>query len=277
MSNTVQVSVSREEIAGIKAEATAAGIVQSADATKPAETQAPVKPEWVPEKFWKEGKIDEEGLAKSYTELEQKLSKPSEKKLEDKKDEKSGDENEPDADKKEEGEDEKETTPPTEADVAKFSEEFAKEGKLSEDSYKALSEKHGLSKSYVDAYIQGQQALAELNQQKMHGLVGGTESYTEMTKWAGENLSKSEIAAFDKAVLEGDEAQVSFAIKGLHAQFQAANGQAPKEQVRGESRGSAVKPFGSMQEASRAASDPRYAKDPAYRQEVADRLAVSNI
>jgi hypothetical protein len=36
------------------------------------------KPDWLPEKFWKDGKIDQEGLSKSYTEVEQRFMKKTE-------------------------------------------------------------------------------------------------------------------------------------------------------------------------------------------------------
>ena len=41
----------------------------------PTESQTPTKPEHVPEKFWKDGKLDDLSLAKSYTELEGMIGK----------------------------------------------------------------------------------------------------------------------------------------------------------------------------------------------------------
>jgi len=41
----------------------------------PTESQTPTKPEHVPEKFWKDGKLDDLALAKSYTELEGMIGK----------------------------------------------------------------------------------------------------------------------------------------------------------------------------------------------------------
>lgn len=37
--------------------------------------QAPTKPDWVPDKFWKDGNVDAEGLAKSYKHLESRFHK----------------------------------------------------------------------------------------------------------------------------------------------------------------------------------------------------------
>lgn len=41
----------------------------------PLESQTPSRPDHVPEKFWKDGKLDDVSLSKSYTELESMIGK----------------------------------------------------------------------------------------------------------------------------------------------------------------------------------------------------------
>lgn len=42
----------------------------------PVDGAVAIRPEYIPEKFWKDGKVDSEGLAKSYTELEKAKATP---------------------------------------------------------------------------------------------------------------------------------------------------------------------------------------------------------
>ena len=64
--------------------------------------------------------------------------------------------------------------------------------------------------------------------------------------------------------------------KGLHAQYVAANGSNPSL-VKGNAANSTTNGFQSWQQVSEAMRNPKYANDPAYRQEVSNRLAVSNL
>lgn len=52
------------------------GLDNSAGSERTVEPLGP--PEWLPDKFWKDGEVNAEALAKSYTHLEQKLGKPVE-------------------------------------------------------------------------------------------------------------------------------------------------------------------------------------------------------
>lgn len=106
--------------------------------------------------------------------------------------------------------------------------------------------------------------------------VGGPEAYGQMIQWAGQNLSEGEINLYDKAMDSGDPLTIFFAAQALYGRFQDAvgydgellTGTAPQAQSKG---------FRSQAELVAAMSDPRYDKDPAYRQDIADKLAISNI
>lgn len=165
-------------------------------------------------------------------------------------------------------------------DVKPFADEFAKNGGLSEDSYKKLEEA-GFPKAVVDQYIAGAKANTVLSQQKeaeIKGLVGGNDAYTEMVRWAKDNLTAEEIQAYDRIMHSGDEEAIRFAVTGLKARFSADGGKAPSL-VSGRSPAGTrpLNSFRSSHEVVEAMRDPRYGKDAAYTREVEARLAQSNV
>ena len=237
---------------------------------KPVEETKPTqsKPEGLPEKF---NSVDE--LVKSYSELEKKLgeqSQPTEQSV--------------DPVSKTEI---KEEQPKSELEIATkavdnaglnmetLSEEFAKEGKLADGSYKSL-EKAGIPKEYVDRFIAGQQAIADQQSATVKNLVGGTESYDNMSEWASQNLTETEKQAYNTAVNSKDLEAVKLAVVGLKARYAQSTGSEPTL-VEGKTSPSAEQGFASWAQVTQAMSDPRYAKDPAYQAEVKNKLANSKI
>ena len=246
--------------------------VQSAETTadKPVEETKPTqsKPEGLPEKF---NSVDE--LVKSYSELEKKLgeqSQPTEQSV--------------DPVSKAE---EKQEQPKSDLDIAtkavdsaglnmeSLSEEYAKEGKLADGSYKSL-EKAGIPKDYVDRFIAGQQAIADQQSATVKNLVGGTEAYDSMSESAGQNLTETEKQAYNTAVNSKDLEAVKLAVVGLKARYAQSTGSEPTL-VEGKASPSAEQGFASWAQVTQAMSDPRYAKDPAYQAEVKNKLANSKI
>jgi flagellar hook-basal body complex protein FliE/uncharacterized protein (DUF1330 family) len=208
------------------------------------------RPDWLPEKF-----ESEQDLANAYAELEKKQS--------------SSDEDKSDA--------ETETNEDTNSIndvIAKASDAFAEKGELADKDYNALS-KVGIPREMVDAYIRGQEALINSQELEVQQVVGGGANYEAMTEWAGDNLSDSEIEAFDEVVTAGTIDQAKMAVQGLYARFVSSGGKPPNVN-QGAVTGSSVKPFGSAAQVTQAMADPRYQNDPAYRQQVEQRLAVSN-
>jgi hypothetical protein len=210
------------------------------------------RPEWLDEKF-----ESPEELAKAYEALQKKMSKPKDEKKEAKAEEVS----------------------PVEAttgviDAAR--DEFSEKGELSDDTFKALEEA-GLPREFVEQYIAGQEAMSVQQTASIQASIGGAESYEAMSEWAGENLSDSELDAYNDIVEGGSIEQATVAVKGLYARFQAAEGKSPSL-VQGSTSGdSGVEPFGSTAQVTEAMRDPRYASDPAFRAKVEQRLAVSSI
>jgi uncharacterized membrane protein len=154
-----------------------------------------------------------------------------------------------------------------------YSQEFFTNGKLSDESYQDLN-KLGFSKAIVDQFIAGQQAVMAREEQAVYDSVGGKDTYAAMVQWAGQNLSKDEIDAYNSALSSGNQAQMQFAVKGLQARF-AANTREPSLKTAGGKAPPAS--FRSVAEVVAAMSDPKYKTDPAYRAEVERKVANSNV
>ena len=245
--------------------------VQNTETTadKPVEEIKPTqsKPEGLPEKF---NSVDE--LVKSYSELEKKLgeqSQPTEKSVD------------PVSKAELKGQPKSDLDIATKAvdsaglNMDSLAEEYAKDGKLADGSYKSL-EKAGIPKDYVDRFIAGQQAIADQQSTTVKDLVGGTQAYDSMSEWAGNNLNETEKTAYNSAVNSKDLEAVKLAVVGLKARYAQATGSEPKL-VEGKASASGEQGFQSWAQVTQAMSDPRYAKDVAYQNEVKNKLANSKI
>lgn len=227
----------------------------------PSEVAPEERPQWLPEKF-----KSPEDLAKAYAELESKLGqKPAEQ---------------PKA----------EVTIPTDAtpadaekqladkglDLTEFSQEFARNGELSEESYEKLT-KAGFDKNLVDQFIEGQKARAVQFESAIKTEVGGDERYSQMVEWAKANLTPAEIDAYNSAVSSGNTDQAKLAALGLAMKFEKAVGSEPKRMIGGNAAPDAGDVFESRAQLTAAMKDPRYKSDPAYRAKVQQKIARSNV
>lgn len=201
-----------------------------------------------------------EDLLKAYQELEKKLGQPkdTEPKKEEPTDAKTPDEV---------------TNLITPDDFNQYSEEFNKDGKLSEDTYKAL-EKKGLSKQLVDAYIEGEKLKAETKANKLLDYVGGKEIYDSMVEWARANYSAEQAKAFDDALFSGNEARVTEQVDLLSFRMSKAN--FTPRRVEGQSVSSGgMAAFKDKGEWQQAVSNPLYGKDIKYTSMVDKRYLAS--
>jgi hypothetical protein len=208
------------------------------------------RPEGLPEKFKTVA-----DLVNSYSELEKKLgskTEPTEKtetKAETKPDTKP-------AEKAEATAAQQETLKP-------FFEEFAKNGKLSDESYKALEAK-GISKDVVDAY---QRSVQAQDPQKILESIGGKEQFEAISQWSVTHLSAEERSAYNSALAAGGLG-AELALKDLKARMDSTLGVDPSQHISGKSAPASGK-FQSAAEIVKAMSDPRYQYDEAYRSKVA--------
>ena len=119
-------------------------------------------------------------------------------------------------------------------------------------------------------------AMPEQVVTQLKGIVGGDANYKNMTTWASTNLSKEEISMFDQVMDSGDPNAAFFAINSLAQRYQDAVGFDGK-MLTGKASTSSKAGFRSQAEMIEAMQDPRYDRDPAYRQEVMQKLEVSDV
>ena len=155
-------------------------------------------------------------------------------------------------------------------DYSAMETEYQENGGLSQETYEALAEA-GIPETMVDAYIAGQEALTQSTINNMYDLAGGEQGYNDMIGWAQDNLSESEISAFNDSLINENTSQ--FAINGLYARYSAEKG---PNLVKGNTTNTPSGGFASMQEMMVEMAKPQYKKDPAFRAEVQRRVAISN-
>lgn len=241
----------------------------------------PQRPDYIPEKFWKDGKADLEGLAKSYAELERGRSAPAA-------DPAAAPAAAPAAPAA------APAAAPTNADgtiapapaapeapaadsplaaaIATAATEYATAQEFTPETSKALADA-GIPVEIQGIYLQGLKAQADAALTAIHGYVGGEQTYGEMANWARQNLSDAELDAYNDAI--GNPQLRENAVRGLHARF---------AQVR-PSEGNLVAPSGGNATAGDVYTDraqliadqrnPLYQTDAAFRQKVMDKLVRS--
>lgn len=167
-------------------------------------------------------------------------------------------------------------------DVATYQTEYDTSGDVSPESRERIAE--GLksvlgpnARQIVDDFIESKKVVHQNDRKLYMDAAGGDEAYTTMTAWAAQNLPKEQVEAYNRQVNSGDRASTLFAIEGLRAKFEAANGRSPTL-FKGTSAPPAggIQPFRSTAEMVRAMSSEQYKTDPAYRDDVQKRLAVSS-
>ena len=210
-------------------------------------------------------------LEKAYKELESKLGQQKES--------------------PEKAEPEPEPEPTTLSDNANIitsasDEYYANDGKLSPETlqkFKGMS-----SQDLVDAYLEVTKSpewqttppsqvedVTESQINEVKNFAGGEQEYTNMVQWAGENLDKESIKAFDDIIASGSIETIKFAVSGLKSQYLNAVGYEGK-MIQGKAAPERGDVFRSQAELVRAMNDRRYDNDPAYRQDVIEKLERSD-
>ena len=214
-----------------------------------------------------------EELEKAYTELEKKLGSKEEAPAEEEEVEQTT------------SEDDKESEPS--AEVALLNEAnkeyWDNDGKLSDETIEKFSSMS--SKDLVSAYLEvtkgipQQPTAAEVAQADINSIqnsVGGQKAYKSLTEWAGNNLDKKAIEAFDSTVNSGNVQLIKLAVAGLKAEYDSANGYEGR-MLSGKAAQTSGDVFRSQAEVVEAMSDPRYDRDPAYRNDIYEKLDRSDL
>lgn len=180
--------------------------------------------------------------------------------------------------KKEESKEEEKEEPKDEGDwTQKYKDELLESGSISDDSIKEIVEKHNLPEALVKEYIELSKTQIESARAKAEeevlSTVGGRESYTEMLQWATENLSKEEIASFDKQVTK-DVDSAKMAVAWLKSKYVDGGNAATLI----EGKATTIK-LGYKNKSDYLADigDPRYLHDNAYRAKVNKKLDQSDL
>ena len=216
-----------------------------------AEDNQSERPEWLPEKF-----NSPEDLAKSYSELEKKLSGPADQAAEP---------------SETDGEPQDKSEP---VSFDKFSEEFASSGELGEESYTEL-EAMGYPKEMVETYIKGMQSAQTADADAVMEVAGGKDGYQELTEWAKDSLENNELELYNQMVGTGTD-NAKMAVEWLQSKREAMEGSEPTL-LSGKSQAPSKDEFRSTAEVVAAMKDARYGKDSAYTKDVEDKLGRSSV
>ena len=142
------------------------------------------------------------------------------------------------------------------------------------------------SQDLVNAYLQLQQGqpaqqqtsveMTDADVNSIKNSVGGEGEYGKLVGWAGENLDKASVDAFDSIVETGNTQAIKLALSGLKSQYDSANGYEGR-MLQGKAPKTSGDVFRSQAEVVAAMSDARYENDPAYRQDLIAKLDRSDI
>ena len=223
---------------------------------------------------------DAQELEKAYVELQKKLGEEGTKDSGEAGDTEDNAEVEP----QEEATEEEEAPQLSEAAelITSASDEFSEKGELTPETIEKFSAMN--SKELVEAYMQVQGDLNQQNEAadltdksitEIKDFAGGEDSYDKMVQWAGQNLDKSYIEAFDDIVNSGSVDAIKLAVAGLRSEYQNSNGY-EGQMYTGKAPKTNNDVFRSQAELVAAMGDRRYNNDPAYRQDVIEKLQRSD-
>jgi len=210
-------------------------------------------------------------LEKAYVELQKKLGDSS--------DEEQG-EAEPSQDEPEEAE-----VSPAQSLITNASAEYAEKGELSEEMMSKFSEmsSQDLVQAYMEMQANAPQAetaepveLSDNDINSIKNSVGGEVEYDKVIDWATNNLSESQIEAYDDIISTGNTDVIQMMVDGLKAKYDSANGFEGR-MLTGKAANNSSDVFRSQEEVVSAIADPRYDRDPAYRNDVLEKLERSDV
>ena len=157
-------------------------------------------------------------------------------------------------------------------DFDKLSEEYDKNGSLSEDSKKKLEEA-GYPKSVVSAYIAGLEATAEKFVNDVVSHVGGADKYRQIAQFIA---TSGQAEAYNAMLEKGNLSEIKLALDGFRARMQARTGSTGRSILGGGGSGKVNNGYGTKQEMVKAMSDKRYGRDKGYTMEVQRKVMNSS-
>jgi len=169
--------------------------------------------------------------------------------------------------------------------ITDASAEYAEKGELSEDMMSKFSEmsSQDLVQAYMEMQANAPQAetaepveLSDNDINSIKNSVGGEVEYAKVIDWATNNLSESQIEAYDDIISTGNTDVIQMMVDGLKAKYDSANGSEGR-MLSGKAPNNSGDVFRSQAEVVSAIADPRYDRDPAYRNDVLEKLERSDV
>jgi hypothetical protein len=152
--------------------------------------------------------------------------------------------------------------------------DFNETGNISEQTISEL-EKAGLSKNYINNYIEGLKALSERFVETAYKETNGKDNYEKMTAWVASNLAETEVQKFNDGVASDDQTAI-YTIKGMFARYNQANRE-PNLRLGETSTQSSGDAYESIAQMKEDMKNPKYNTDPAFRSMVENKLSRSKI
>lgn len=143
--------------------------------------------------------------------------------------------------------------------------EYEENGKLSEESMKALKGA-GYPESVVNAFIKGFEAQVNEFTNAVYKMAGGEEAYGRLCEFI-KGLGDADVQAFNETINSGSLTQLSALINGYKAQMTTKYGTSNRS-ILGGANTVETKGFNSKDAMVKAMNDPRYGTDMAYTEKV---------
>lgn len=127
-----------------------------------------------------------------------------------------------------------------------------------------------------------QSSLSDTDVAELKAMVGGDESFTQLSQWAAANLDQAELAKYNAVVDSGNKQAIEWALKAIQARVSAPDAVVEPKLIGG-GEASAPARFESQQQVLDAMNKRNergqrlYDVDEAYREKVKDLLARSDV
>lgn len=161
-------------------------------------------------------------------------------------------------------------------DMAALNAEYADKGTLAPESLAKLKAV-GITEDVVQAYIAGQEALAEKFHGQLHAIAGGEAQFGQMHEWSKTALSAPEQAAVNKAIESGNHDAIRLAFAGVHAKWVAAGQDEPTGQIIGTRSDSRADVYEDRSQMQADIGTKLYRESEAERKRVMDKVRRSGI
>ncbi|MCD7779675.1 MAG: hypothetical protein LUH05_03260 [Candidatus Gastranaerophilales bacterium] len=148
--------------------------------------------------------------------------------------------------------------------------EYAVNGDLTKETVEKLNQA-GITNEFIEDFINGKKAQAELELNEISQVVGGRESMQTVIEWAAKNLKVEEIESINSV---RDKNIQKIILKDLKARMEEKEGVAPKL-LEGGSKADTSGIFESQVQMFEAIRDKRYNTDPAYTAKVTAKIRAS--